>query len=102
MHRIAVIGEKDSVYGFATLGLEIFRDNRQLFLFAMFSDIARLRDMDSNFAVLTIPKYDESQKEYLTRTFNTYLTSVIKNNFGQRVYGYILDSYCLAADSSIL
>ena len=24
MHRIAVVGEKDSVYGFATLGLEIF------------------------------------------------------------------------------
>ena len=24
MHRIAVVGEKDSIYGFATLGLEIF------------------------------------------------------------------------------
>ena len=24
MHRIAVVGEKDSVYGFATLGLEVF------------------------------------------------------------------------------
>ncbi len=24
MHRIAVVGEKDSIYGFAALGLEIF------------------------------------------------------------------------------
>lgn len=47
MHRIAVVGEKDTIYGFATLGFEIFSAKNSVEA----KEIVR-RLMNENFAII--------------------------------------------------
>ena len=59
-------------------GLSCFREGRSLF----FSEIAQYavglrRDKNTDFGILPIPKYDESQKEYMTWTNATCSTTCI-------------------------
>ncbi len=47
-----------------TEATKIFSENRALFRTGTFGDTVDLRDMKTDFGVLPIPKYDESQEEY--------------------------------------
>jgi hypothetical protein len=42
----------------------IFKSDNALFQFEMVKSITKLRDMESSFGVLPVPKYDESQENY--------------------------------------
>ncbi len=42
----------------------IFKTDNALFTFEMVKSISNLRDMESDFGVLPVPKYDEDQKNY--------------------------------------
>ena len=45
---------------------ECFRDDRAYFYAEVLSTIISLRDMDTDFGLLPMPKYDKAQKEYST------------------------------------
>ena len=51
---------------------EIFQDNRALLMWIRMADVENLRNMDTDFGILPIPKYDERQEKYL-QTVNPYV-----------------------------
>ncbi len=53
-----------------TEATKIFSENRALFRTGTFGDTVDLRDMKTDFGVLPIPKYDESQEEYYCMVHN--------------------------------
>ncbi|KAA5550392.1 hypothetical protein F3G54_33440, partial [Pseudomonas aeruginosa] len=44
--------------------LEIFKDNRGLFVEGSLTHLFVLRDMEEDFGLLPLPKFNEQQKEY--------------------------------------
>jgi len=44
----------------------VFTSNRSLMLDVKLYDLSKLRDMDADFGVLPLPKYDEQQEDYIT------------------------------------
>lgn len=46
--------------------INIFREGRALYRISIMTDIATLRDMEDDFGILPLPKYDENQDEYYT------------------------------------
>ena len=55
---------------------KIFSDGNALFLSASVGDIQFLREMDYNFGIAPIPKYDETQPKYYTRTADGWINVV--------------------------
>ncbi|MBQ8576656.1 MAG: hypothetical protein IJ449_01615 [Clostridia bacterium] len=64
----------ESVWTEAT---KIFSENRALFRTGTFGDTVDLRDMQTDFGVLPIPKYDESQEGYYCMVHNDSMPLVI-------------------------
>ena len=57
------IGENESI-----LDITLFQDGHELFILSKIEQMQRgLRDMEDDFGVVPIPKYDESQKDYYHR-----------------------------------
>ena len=53
--------------GFSAEDFEsVFSENRALFHANVFSTIARFREMDADFGIIPLPKYDDAQAEYCT------------------------------------
>ena len=50
----------------------IFQDDRALFMWIRMADVENLRNMDTDFGILPIPKYNEQQDIYL-QTVNPYV-----------------------------
>jgi hypothetical protein len=46
--------------------INIFREGRALYRVSVIKDIADLRDMNDDFGILPMPKYEESQEKYYT------------------------------------
>ena len=46
--------------------INIFREGRALYRISIMKDIAGLRDMEDDFGILPMPKFDESQESYRT------------------------------------
>ena len=55
---------------------DMFSSDKALIHFAQFSTILELREMESDYSILPTPKYDEAQKDYITRTYDTMFTMV--------------------------
>ena len=51
--------------------INIFREGRALYRISIMKDIAGLRDMNDDFGILPLPKYDEEQESYYT-TFQSW------------------------------
>ncbi len=67
---------------FTELYLPLFCDNRALFYKNQLHISLNLRDMESDFGILPLPKYDETQDEYygvLNDYFTTFITMPITN-----------------------
>lgn len=76
-----------------------FKNNRFLFVAETLGHIKDLRDFDSEFGVLPIPKYEETQDDYcsMIATWGTLLTTIPVTNANLERTGVILDA--LAYDS---
>ena len=61
------------------VGKTIFMEDRALFYGEVLSYIINLRDMNSEFGVLPIPKFDEQQDGYITYCENNSSTATIPN-----------------------
>ncbi len=46
--------------------INVFREGRALYRISIMSNIADLRDMEDDFGILPMPKYDENQSQYYT------------------------------------
>lgn len=46
--------------------INIFREGRALYRISIMGDIVGLRDMEDDFGILPLPKYDENQESYIT------------------------------------
>lgn len=71
--------ELESKYGnidYYEIAATMFSDNRVLFNWILLHDIERLRNMDSDFGILPIPKYSEEQKDYGC-TVNQYTSHAV-------------------------
>ena len=69
-----------------------FHDGRVMIYTAYFDAIIEARGMEDDFAVLPLPKYDESQSSYLSRTFDAtfYMVPVTQDNI--EFSGAVLDA----------
>ena len=58
------------------IGNDIFAEGQELFCVGYFSHIATLREMEDNFTVLPMPKWDETQVDYRSRTYDAMCNMV--------------------------
>ena len=65
----------NSEYWYDKNSSDMFMNNQLLFYFDVLNAASMLREMESDFGVLPMPKYDEAQESYRTETGDT--TSVI-------------------------
>jgi hypothetical protein len=60
---------------------DMFTHDRQLFLIGELRNMRNnLQEMESVYAVLPIPKYDEAQKDYISRTKDTVFPMLLNNS----------------------
>jgi hypothetical protein len=59
-------------YRSAEHGIEQFKADQGLFMYGMLKSSASLRDMESNYGVLPVPKYSEDQNRYYTLVWQHY------------------------------
>lgn len=57
-------------------GQQYFSDGKSLFMVGGLGNIQTLRDMEADFGLVPLPKYDENQKEYKTRTVDGWIYNV--------------------------
>ena len=58
------------------VGNDVFEEGNELFCVGYFSHIALLREMEDDFTVLPMPKWDETQAEYRSRTYDAMCNMV--------------------------
>ncbi len=58
------------------VGNNIFDEGKELFCIGYFSHIIGLREMEDDFTVLPIPKWDETQPDYRSRTYDAMCNMV--------------------------
>ena len=61
-------GKYDAIYEVTE---KMFMENRSLFYWILLHDVEKFRNMDADFGILPLPKFDESQTEY-GHTVNQY------------------------------
>ena len=66
----------ESVTNYDDQLINMFQNNKGLFMDITFFYIESLRNMNADFGILPYPKYDETQKNYLSRIENCELTCV--------------------------
>ena len=79
---------------FAHLHIPMFLNNQLLFNFNQLLITFELRNMDADFGVLPVPKYDKEQKEYYTPYSATWaeFVTVPTTNLDLDMAGHVLDS----------
>ena len=73
-------------------GAPTFRAGHALIMDASIASLVTLRDMEDDFAVLTMPKYDESQADYMSHTIDVTYHSVPVTEADPEFSGAVLDA----------
>ena len=89
-----VVGGGDAV---RNTGTAYFTEGGSLFRVGCVGYIQLLRDMEANFGVVPLPKYDENQKEYLSRMCDGWLHVAPATVRDTKLLGAVLES--LGAES---
>jgi len=70
--------ENDFVYHSKELsGMDIFKNDQTLFAEVLTAYCDQLRDMESDYIILPLPKYDAEQASYYTRSLEPYIQLVL-------------------------
>ncbi len=77
------------------VGKTIFMEDRALFYGEVLSYIINLRDMNSEFGVLPIPKFDEAQNGYITYCESNSSTATIPNAGDPETAATVLEAMAL-------
>ena len=73
-------------------GSPIFRQGHALIMDSSIASLVSLRDMEDDFAVLTMPKYDESQDNYMSHTIDATYHSIPVTDTDPEFSGAVLDA----------
>ena len=57
-----------------------------------FAELETLREMEDDFSIIPLPKYDETQKEYISHTYDSMFTMVPVNVKDTAMAGAVLES----------
>lgn len=81
----------------------IFREGRKLFFMDMLGSISSLRDMEDDFGVLPMPKWDEKQERYTGYVSNGWTTSfsIPVTNLEPEISAIILDTMCAFSTETV-
>ena len=81
----------------------IFKDGRKLFFMDMLGSISSLRDMDDDFGVIPMPKWDEKQERYTGYVSNGWTTSfsIPVTNLDAEKSALILDTMCAFSTDTV-
>ncbi len=88
-HRVSFIP------GHHTIGRTIFMEDRSLFYGEVLSYVGGLREMESEFGILPIPKYDEAQSAYYTYCESNSSTATIPNTGAQETAALVLEAMAI-------
>lgn len=94
--------EKGKDGDFAT-GVGMFVENRLLFLPATLNQSQNLREMEGEFGILPMPKYDETQAEYRSHSTDTYTLFIIPAQTNDPEFcGTVLDALSAESKYSVI
>lgn len=81
----------------------IFKEGRKLFFMDMLGSISSLRDMEDDFGVLPMPKWDEKQERYTGYVSNGWTTSfsIPVTNLNPERSAIILDTMCAFSTETV-
>lgn len=79
--------------GWGQASINMFRENRALFWIELIYGVLQQRDMDADFGLLPMPKYDEKQEQYASyiHTINSSAVAVPITNSDADLTGRILE-----------
>jgi len=81
---------------------DIFKSGNILMMVSMFGDIQGAREMQDDFAVLPMPKYNEQQENYRSRTFDAIYYSVPLTQDDVLFSGAVMDALSCVAYYDLL
>ena len=81
--------------GHHSVGKTIFEEDRSLFYGEVLSYVGGLREMESEFGILPIPKYDEAQENYYTYCESNSSTATIPNLGNTETAALILEAMAI-------
>lgn len=74
-------------------GQQYFSDGKALFKIGGLGEIQTLRNMEADFGLVPLPKYDENQKEYRTRTADGWIYNVPSvSDIDLKMAGTVIDA----------
>lgn len=74
-------------------GQQYFSDGKALFKIGGLGEIQTLRNMEADFGLVPLPKYDENQKEYRTRTVDGWIYNVPSvSDIDLKMAGTVIDA----------
>ena len=79
---------------FYELHIPLFEDNRMLFNYNQLLILFELREMEMDFGLVPVAKFDEAQDEYITEVSTSWATSLMvpATNPNLELTGYVLDA----------
>ncbi|MBQ7299147.1 MAG: hypothetical protein IJW77_04825 [Clostridia bacterium] len=75
----------------------VFQSGNMLMMISLFCDIQSAREMEDDFAVLPMPKYDEQQASYRSRTYDAIFYSVPVTQDDVTFSGAVMDALSCVA-----
>jgi len=83
-------------------GKDMFTHNRALFSVGFMDHMSLLRDMDADYTVLPVPKYDETQQKYISRTLDCQFTSLLTTVENADMSGAVLEALSSYAYANLI
>lgn len=83
--------------------MNMFLENRALFISGTLDNTTMLRQMDTDFGILPFPKYDENQSSYLSHSYDglsIFAIPVAVNNIDMS--GSILEALCAESSQTVI
>lgn len=81
----------------------MFMDNRALFMSGSLDTTKKLREMEADFGIIPFPKYDESQKNYISHAYDGMsMFSVPKTVKDTALSGTITEALCAASKDYVI
>ncbi|MCL2517083.1 MAG: hypothetical protein FWF15_00840 [Oscillospiraceae bacterium] len=96
--------ESDVFFKIPLTGVESvnFRNGQSLFFMGALSHIFKFRDMEDDFGLLPVPKYDETQTEYLTAIPSLFLSVVPTTVENIERTGIILEALACSSYNTVI
>ena len=91
---------EDSASTWSTM--DIFKDGRQWAMIGVFNAIVEMRDMEDDFTVVPVPKFEESAAEYRSRTYDSYFTLIPTTVQDTEMVGAVLEAMSYASYQDVI